>query len=95
MERIDRIGRTAFTETWNVDVKAARHWAQAALGKPKVPGRAGRHGFQLSGVHCLPLSCGYAGAKRGRRLIAKMPKTFRTTPAVFSRGTFVLRFMLC
>jgi hypothetical protein len=40
MEQIDRIGRTAFTETWNVDVKAARHWAQAALIKPKVPGGA-------------------------------------------------------
>lgn len=34
MERIDRIGWEAFTTNWNVDVKAALHWVQAALTLP-------------------------------------------------------------
>lgn len=38
MERIDRVGWEAFTTNWNVDVKAALHWVQAALTLPMASG---------------------------------------------------------
>ncbi|APO79422.1 short-chain dehydrogenase/reductase SDR family protein (plasmid) [Rhizobium etli 8C-3] len=78
MDRIDRIGWEAFATNWNVDVKAALHWAQAALTLPMAPG--GLVIFVSSGaaVQGSPLSGGYAGAKRAQWFIAKYAEALST-----------------
>ncbi|MCJ9695559.1 SDR family NAD(P)-dependent oxidoreductase [Rhizobium sp. PRIMUS64] len=71
MERIDRIGWEAFTTNWNVDVKAALHWVQAALTLPMTPGGLVVLVSSGAAVQGSPLSGGYAGAKRAQWFIAK------------------------
>ncbi|GAA3107330.1 SDR family oxidoreductase [Rhizobium viscosum] len=71
MERIDRIGWEAFTTNWNVDVKAALHWVQAALTFPMTPGGLVVLVSSGAAVQGSPLSGGYAGAKRAQWFIAK------------------------
>ena len=71
MERIDRIGWEAFTANWNVDVKAALHWVQAALTLPMAPGGLVVLVSSGAAVQGSPLSGGYAGAKRAQWFIAK------------------------
>ncbi|MBW9055521.1 SDR family NAD(P)-dependent oxidoreductase [Rhizobium mesosinicum] len=71
MERIDRIGWEAFTTNWNVDVKAALHWVQAALTLPMAPGGLVVLVSSGAAVQGSPLSGGYAGAKRAQWFIAK------------------------
>lgn len=71
MARIDQIDWEAFTTNWNVDVKAALHWAQAALTTPMAPGGLVILISSGAAVHGSPLSGGYAGAKRGQWFIAK------------------------
>jgi len=71
MERIDRIGWEAFTTNWNVDVKAALHWVQAALTLPMRPGGLVVLVSSGAAVQGSPLSGGYAGAKRAQWFIAK------------------------
>lgn len=81
MERIDRIGWEAFTTNWNVDVKAALHWVQAALTLPMTPGGLVVLVSSGAAVQGSPLSGGYAGAKRAQWFIAKMPRAYRRNSA--------------
>ncbi|MBY5406313.1 SDR family NAD(P)-dependent oxidoreductase [Rhizobium sp. LARHSG275] len=78
MDRIDRIGWEAFTTNWNVDVKAALHWVQAALTLPMAPGGLVVLVSSGAAVQGSPLSGGYAGAKRAQWFIAKYAEGLST-----------------
>jgi len=81
MERIDRVGWEAFTTNWNVDVKAALHWVQAALTLPMASGGLVVLVSSGAAVQGSPLSGGYAGAKRAQWFIANMPRACRPSSA--------------
>ena len=71
MARIDQIDWEAFTKNWNVDVKAALIWVQAAVKLPMAPGGVVLLVSSGAAIHGSPLSGGYAGAKRGQWFISK------------------------
>src|SRR5262252_2206784 len=54
----------SFSEIWNVDVKAAFHWIQAALRLPLERGSRVLVSSSGAAIEGSPLSGGYAGAKR-------------------------------
>lgn len=54
----------SFSENWNVDVKAAFHWVQAALSLPLGAGSRVLLTSSGAAMGGSPLSGGYAGAKR-------------------------------
>ncbi len=54
----------SFSEIWNVDVKAAFHWVQAALRLPLERGSRVLLSSSGAAIEGSPLSGGYAGAKR-------------------------------
>ena len=54
----------SFSENWNVDVKAAFHWIQAALRLPLERGARVLISSSGAAIGGSPLSGGYAGAKR-------------------------------
>ena len=60
----------SFSEIWNVDVKAAFHWIQAALRLPLERGSRVLITSSGAAIQGSPLSGGYAGAKRMQWLMA-------------------------
>ena len=60
----------SFSEIWNIDVKAAFYWIQAALSLPLASGSRVLIGSSGAAVQGSPLSGGYAGAKRMLWLMA-------------------------
>lgn len=60
----------SFSKAWEVDVKGAFHWLQAALRLPLPRGSRILIGSSGAAVNGSPLSGGYAGAKRMLWLMA-------------------------
>lgn len=58
-----------FSRNWEVDVRQAFHWTQAALLRPLTPGSAVIAFSSGAAVQGSPLSGGYAGAKSTVRFI--------------------------
>jgi short-subunit dehydrogenase len=67
---IDQVGWEAFTRPWEVDVKGAFHWLQAALTLPLAKGARVLVGSSGAARQGSPQSGGYAGAKRMQWLMA-------------------------
>jgi NAD(P)-dependent dehydrogenase (short-subunit alcohol dehydrogenase family) len=68
----------SFSACWDVDVKAAFHWVQAALRLPLRPGSQVLVGSSGAAVGGSPLSGGYAGAKRMSWLLASYARDLST-----------------
>ncbi len=71
MGRLDQIGWSDFSATWETDVKAGLYWLQAALNLPLKPGSRVLVGSSGAAVNGSPMSGGYAGAKRMLWFMAK------------------------
>ena len=71
MRPLSQYAWEALSRPWEVDVKAAFYWLQAALQRPLKPG--GRFVQISSGaaLHGSPLSGGYAGAKQTQRFLVR------------------------
>src|SRR6185437_2110436 len=67
---IDQVSWEAFTQPWEVDVKGAFHWLQAALDLPLAKGARVLVGSSGAARQGSPQSGGYAGAKRMQWLMA-------------------------
>jgi len=67
---IDQVSWEAFTRPWEVDVKGAFHWLQAALTLPLAKGARILVGSSGAARQGSPQSGGYAGAKRMQWLMA-------------------------
>jgi NAD(P)-dependent dehydrogenase (short-subunit alcohol dehydrogenase family) len=70
MGRLDEFDWEAFSETWNVDLKASFHFMKQALTLPLPPGSTVVVVSSGAAIHGSPLSGGYAGAKRMQWLLA-------------------------
>ena len=76
MGRIDQIGWEDFSATWEVDVKGALAWTQAALRQPLAPGSRVLMTSSGAAINGSPLSGGYGGAKKMIWLIAQYANAF-------------------
>jgi NADP-dependent 3-hydroxy acid dehydrogenase YdfG len=74
MGRLDALSWADFSVAWETDVKAGLHWLQAALTLPLAPASRVLGVSSGAAVNGLPLSGGYAGAKRMLWIM------FRVTP---------------
>ena len=69
-EPLDQLSWEAFSNTWEVDVKAGLYWMQAALATPLAKGSRVLVSSSGAAIAGSPLSGGYAGAKRMLWLMA-------------------------